>query len=189
MILNEKYLNIFNKETKQQYADEVYALLQKSYQPLGGLKGNGFSSPDDMIDSIPLWKLYFNQGTLECVIMYKDKGGRKLVALGVSGSPKSKQELRKIIAKEFDRSYFEVSGALLKFMVKNFGEDFLLTYGIQYRIDSTHQPATGGEICTAYPKLCHLAFKTTIGDGVPVEKVKLGTHSKIITFKDFVNRK
>lgn len=51
--LNESYVNLFKPDEKKVYADEVYALLQNSYKKVGGLKGSGFNSPDDMVARIP----------------------------------------------------------------------------------------------------------------------------------------
>lgn len=182
--LNEKYVNINDVENKKKYAYDVFVMLSNSYKPIGGLKGNGFESPEDMINKIPFWKLYFRNGVLECVIMYKDKNGRKMVALGTSGTIKSKLELKNILKNEFERSYFDVSGHLLRFLVKNFGEDFLIKYAVPIKSDNIHN--NSGELCIAYPKLCKFSYKTTIGQGTDVEKIRLGKMNKPLTFLEFI---
>ena len=55
--LNESYKNITDHSEKEKYAEEVFNLLQRAYAKIGGLKGNGFQSPEDMIEKIPFWKL------------------------------------------------------------------------------------------------------------------------------------
>jgi hypothetical protein len=83
--LVEKYINLLSNDTdlKQRYKDDVYALLQDAYASIGGVKGSGFSSPEDMVRSIPFWKLGFVDGRLVAVVMYKFVDGeRKLVAIG-----------------------------------------------------------------------------------------------------------
>ena len=46
---------------REKYAPAVWDLIQQSYAKIGGIKGKGFSSPDDMIMSIPFWKLFFDE--------------------------------------------------------------------------------------------------------------------------------
>lgn len=86
--LNENYKNfILNKDMKEKYKNEVWDLIQDSYSAIGGIKGSGFSSPDDMIENIPFWKVYTKNNKVLMVVLYKEKSGRKLVALGIDGSP------------------------------------------------------------------------------------------------------
>ena len=61
-LLFESYQNIFDEETKRKYANEVFELLQNAYSKIGGIKGSGFSSPEDMIQNIPFWKLFIYKG-------------------------------------------------------------------------------------------------------------------------------
>lgn len=62
-LLNESYKNLTSKEEKEKYAKEVYSLLQSAYSKIGGLKGNGFQSKEDMIEKIPFWNfLFFREG-------------------------------------------------------------------------------------------------------------------------------
>ena len=81
-LLNESYKNLTSRKEKEKYAEEVFSLLQSTYSKIGGLKGNGFQSKEDMIEKIPFWKLFIFQGRVIACSMYKDKQGRKRVAIG-----------------------------------------------------------------------------------------------------------
>jgi hypothetical protein len=39
-----------------------------------------------MIQNIPFWKLYTKDDNVIMAILYKEKNGRKLIALGIDGS-------------------------------------------------------------------------------------------------------
>lgn len=128
--LNERVLNIFmsNKEEREQYADEVFSLLQKSYESQGGIKGSGFNSPSDMIKKIPFWKLVRKDGKIVAGAMYKDKGGRKSVASFTDGTSTGKDALIDIKKDDFKRAFVEMSGRALGFSKKTLGLDFILKY-------------------------------------------------------------
>ena len=114
--ITEKYKNFLSKDSskKSEYAEEVYELLNNAYAPIGGIKGSGFSSPQDMVKTIPFWKLGFDSGRLVAVVMYKDVGeGRKLVAVGSTRDAEGKKKLKEIFKQEFARSYAEISDPLL----------------------------------------------------------------------------
>jgi hypothetical protein len=97
-------------------------MVQNAYRPLGGIQGSGFESVDDMVAKIPMWKLSVKQGKLRAVVLYKDKNGRKLVAVATDNSPAGKRNLVEILKIEFQRSYSEISGPLLKFVKRNLPE-------------------------------------------------------------------
>lgn len=123
--LVERYVNAFASdiELREKYADQVWAILQASYKKIGGLKSNGFGSPQEMIDIIPFWKLGVRDGKVHAVMMYKDKNGRKGTAAGTDGSQEGKELLKDILLNDFGRSYIEVSHDLLRFMKRNFPEE------------------------------------------------------------------
>jgi len=130
-IINESYTNVFTPQDKQKWKNEVWEIIQKSYKPIGGIQGGGFASPDDMVDKIPMWKIFISGGVVRAVVLYKDKGGRKLVALGTDGSRQSRKALVDILKVEFSRTYGEVSGPLLGF-IKKYLPDVITTYGIPF---------------------------------------------------------
>lgn len=122
--LLESYKNFigFDEEAikkKEKWADEVWDMLQKSYAAIGGIKGSGFGSKKEMIHKIPFWKLKTRNGQLKLVVMYKDKGGRKSVAIGTDGSDEAKKLLAKQMKEELKRSFGEKSSAALGFTLKN----------------------------------------------------------------------
>ncbi len=121
--LNEHVVNAPPKDiqTKIKYADQVWDMLQSSYKKIGGLKGNGFSSKEEMIESIPFWKMVRKNGKIIAVRMYKDKFGRKSVAGGTDGSREGLEAFRMLSDDDLDqnRAFAEVSGPVLAFIVKN----------------------------------------------------------------------
>lgn len=58
-------------------------------------------------------------------MLYKDKNGRKLVALGSNGTLEGKEALKKMFFEELktQRAYGEISGPALKFIMKFFKAD------------------------------------------------------------------
>ena len=117
--LNEKFINLFDENEKEQYKDEVWNLLQKSYAPLGGIKGNGFKNPDDMVKNIKMWKIQKKNGKIVAGVMYKDKNYRKTVAVFTDGSKNGKESLKQMLKDDLKRSIIEVSHSLLKFLERN----------------------------------------------------------------------
>jgi hypothetical protein len=128
-MLAEKFRNFVGYNVavvsdKKKYADQVWDMLQSSYRDIGGIKGNGFRSKDDMINNIPMWKLYFSGGVLRYVIMYKDKQGRKSVAMGTDGTNEAKEAYKKEIISELNRTWSERSKAALITTYRAVGDDF-----------------------------------------------------------------
>lgn len=118
-ILNEHVINLLPKDitAKEHYADEVYSMLQKAYSKIGGLAGNGFSSVDDMIHNIDMWKLVKKDGKIIACVMYRNKAGRKGVAGATDGSADGKRAFAQLQNDDFSsgRSYIELSGPFLAF--------------------------------------------------------------------------
>jgi len=130
-LLDESFVNLIGDDPrKQQYADQVWDVLQRSYAPIGGIAGSGFNSKQDMIDNIPMWKMDVHNGKVYAVIMYKDKGGRKVVAGGTDGSARGKRKYVDIVKNELKRAYGEKSKAALGATIKLYGDDieqFMMT--------------------------------------------------------------
>lgn len=123
----ERFVNAIGTrdlETKKKYQKQVWDLLQYSYKAIGGIKGNGFESPDAILN-LPMWKMVVNQGKVEAVVIYKDKGGRKSVAIGCTGSDYAKKHVANIMKAELSRSYGEKSKAALGSMMKTVPWDAL----------------------------------------------------------------
>jgi len=128
-IITERYVNLLpdDVDKKRKYMQQVWDVLQKSYAPIGGIKGGVFESPEDML-KIPMWKLGVRDGRVRAVVMYKDKGGRKSVAVGTDGSDEGKWFIDDIYKNELERSYGEKSKAALGKMMKTFPWEVLEPY-------------------------------------------------------------
>lgn len=114
--INETIENLFTHSDKEKYADEVWKLLTDSYKSIGGIKGSGFQSKQDMMEKIKMWKLFIRNDEIIAGLMYKDRGMRKTVAIFTNGSSDGKKELEKFLRADFERSSIEVSHSLLKFV-------------------------------------------------------------------------
>jgi len=187
LYIAERYVNLIGQdESKQKYAKEVYELIQKSYAPIGGNKGAGFESPERMIEKIPFWKLVRKGNKIVAGALYKDKGGRKRVAVFSDGTDQGKIEVGKIYKEEFSRAYFEVSDSALGFMVKLLGVDFIKKYSkshdeVKKLIGDdivTDVPADDPHL-TRLPQLKKYFYRRKLGSAVKT-KILLGTTGKTI---------
>ena len=172
--LIERYVNAFQADTaiREQYADQVWAILQASYTKIGGLKSTGFGSAQEMIDTIPFWKLGVRDGKVRAVMMYKDKNGRKGTAAGTDGSPEGKELLKDILRNDFSRSYIEVSHDLLRFMKYNFPEEME-----RYAISPEKAKAITGKDSTPIDDPDEYVRMVA---GEPIRKRMVGTPGKTI---------
>ena len=121
----ENFVGLDKNTAKRKRAvkKEIFELLQKAYAPIGGIKGSGFKSPDDMMENIWFWKICRKKGRIVAVILYKDSLGRKMVALGTDGTDIGKEMAKKMMFKEISmsRSYGEASGPALSMVKRIFG--------------------------------------------------------------------
>ena len=181
--LNEKYLNLFTNTkdviSRNEYKDEVYELLQKAYKDIGGIKGNGFNSADDMVKNTPFWKIAKVKGKIVAIILYKDKNGRKAVAMATDGSRDGILKLKDILKNELSRSYMEASSNALRFVIKFLGVELLKKYAIS--IDDVKQLLHDDEILegsekykTDYPDLADYFYSRKIGSSIET-KIMIGT--------------
>lgn len=118
-VLVERYVNLFDPEKKTQYADVVWDMIQNAYKKIGGIRGSGFSSKEDMIKNIPFWKVAKKDGKVVAVVLYKDKGGRKSIASATDGTRDGRDKLESMLKDDISlqRSYAELSSNALKFML------------------------------------------------------------------------
>lgn len=130
----ESYKNLFTAADKQKYADEAYAQVISSYKAVGGIHGSGFSSAEDFVKNIPFWKLAIKDGKIIAGAYYKDKGGRKRIAVSCDGTKEGKAALAKTMIDDLtrERSYGEVSGPSLSFLIKTIGYDQVKKYAIPF---------------------------------------------------------
>ena len=118
-LLFERVVNAFDNHTKHKYADQVWDILQTSYNKLPG----GFasaSSVDELIADSGLWKLIKRGDKITAVGIYKDRFGRKSIASGTDGTAQGRNDYMMIKQEDvvFHRAWAEVSGAPKKIMIK-----------------------------------------------------------------------
>ena len=188
--LTETFVNLLGKdEKKADYAEEVFAMIQKSYESIGGQKGKGFKSVEDMIANIPFWKLVRTNGKIVAGAMYRDKGGRKRVAVFTDGSISGKKGIASIMANDFDRAYFEVSGPSLGFVVKLLGADFVKKYAKTPEEAATIMkgevsPVPGSDsYVVKFPTLKSHFYQRDLG-GKLTTKIMLGTNGKKLVISE-----
>lgn len=123
ILLCERVLNLFSAREKEPFASEVFEILNRSYAKIGGITGNGFRSPEDMIQNIPMWKLVRKNGEIVAAALYKDKNGRKGVAFGTNGTAEGKKAAKMLVKDSMtqNREWKEVSGAAWGFALKTLG--------------------------------------------------------------------
>jgi hypothetical protein len=96
---------------------------------VGGIHVSGFKDVEDFKKNIPMWKLRHHPetGKLVAGAYYKDRGGRKRVAVSSDGSAEGKKHVADIMVSDLKqgRSHGEQSGASLKFLVKHAGHEAL----------------------------------------------------------------
>jgi hypothetical protein len=127
--LQERFINLFkgDLEKRIQYADEVWEILQRSYKDIGGVLINGMRTKEEMIKNIPFWKLVTLHDKVVAVSMFKDKGGRKRVALGTDGSLEAKAKVKEMMLTDLKlkRSWGEISGPSYGFLKKSVAPEIL----------------------------------------------------------------
>lgn len=130
--LQEKIENLFSDEDKEKYIDQIWELIQSSYKSVGGVKGSGFSSKEDIIQNIPMLKIYRKQYKVKIVFAYKSKAGRKKVLMATDGLIDSKEYLKRMIHDEYrtGRSWGELSHGALRFIKTLYTEDELNSFSI-----------------------------------------------------------
>lgn len=191
--LNESFINALPKDEdlKLQYVDEVWNILQTQYQELGGLKGSGFKSKEDMIKNIPFWKMVRKGGIIHAVVMYKDSQGRKSVQMGVlKDSQYGKDKIKEIIQQDVKRAYTERSKGQLGLTMKTVPWDILKEFIIPIEevkrifkgeeiiklsaVEKSNYPKDQVETLQKFPQLLEYGYLREIG-GSFVFKVMLGT--------------
>jgi hypothetical protein len=129
--ISENFKNFIgpkSKSDREKWSDQVWDILQKSYAPIGGIKGSGFSSKQDMINNIPFWKIYTKNDKVVAAAFYKDKGGRKSVAIATDGSDLGKKIVGDLFKASLGVSYGEKSGPALGTMMKTVPWDNLKNF-------------------------------------------------------------
>lgn len=111
-LIVEHFVTVFDKDKdiKDRYVDQVWDLLERTYEPLGGTHSN----KQELLMPGILWKLVRREGDrITAAVIYKLKWGRKAFLAGSDGTIQGKTDLKKIMKEDsnlFDRHFWaEVS--------------------------------------------------------------------------------
>ena len=189
-ILVERFVNLLgNDPQKADYVDVVWDMITKSYARIGGIQGKGFSTKEELMSNIPFWKLVRKDNNIVAGAFYRDKLGRKRVAVATDGTDQGKQALGSIMAEDFDRAYFEVSDPSLGFMIKQVGLEFVEQYARSLeqaqgmnKDELQSAPADDPHV-VKYPSLANNFYQRNIG-GHMHTKIMLGTAGNKIVVSD-----
>ncbi|MCF6207680.1 MAG: hypothetical protein L3J47_12465 [Sulfurovum sp.] len=110
-------------------ADEVFAVLKEAYADVAG--GLHYKDADTLLQKSSLWKVIYYGTTIVGVVIYRQKKGLKMVALGLSKTQKhlakhSKRLLAYLFKMAFRCTWMEVSEAAERFIVKVGGERYFV---------------------------------------------------------------
>lgn len=185
LIAESLHTLVGDDKQKDKHKHELHAMLNKAYEKIGGIKGNGFQSPDHMVKHVHEWKIHRHKGKIVAAVLYKHKNGRKGVAVATDGSEHGKTALGKIMHDDIvhKRAWSEKSGSALSFTKKLVGGD-IKKHAIPYHVAKTlHDdeirpaPHNDPEI-TRHPELKDHFYQRKIGDHWHT-KIALGTpHTK-----------
>jgi len=161
---------ITNMYDKLFIVDDVYTLLAKAYENVAG--GFLFANKDELIIKTDTWEVFYYEGNVIGVVLYKAKKGLKMVALAIDSSSKHLQNYAKKMMScffklTFSKTWMEVSEAAEKFIRKHGGEQFL--------IPSIYAK----ELLGKDVELCNDGFHyTRVINGIVKTKVIIGTPQK-----------
>lgn len=160
--LFEHFVNVFDADQKRKYADQVWDIMQKSYEKVGGF--GTASSADELIAKSSLWKLVVRNGHVYAAFLYKDQQGRKSVASGTDGSDMGRRDYARVKDEDIklQRAWAEVSGPVERIMKRA---------GAQAVPNSLANKLTGKEILELNPDGFHY---TRFIAGEPHEKIIYG---------------
>lgn len=189
-VLSESFSNFLPSDTekKTKHSKAVFDLVQKSYADQGGIKGSGFSSPEDMVKNIPMWKVAKHEETIHAVALYKDTQGRKRVAMASDGTPKGKSAAGEMMTADLrqKRAHMEISGKSLSFVkklidLKDHAHSFESAQAFhKSRGDEVTRPAEDDKEAVRHPDLKEHMYVRQIG-GQSHTKIMLGHLGKAIT--------
>jgi hypothetical protein len=186
--ITERYINLIGDDPKKhEYKHEVHNLLKKSYEKIGGIHGSGFESPDDMVKKVHMWKLAKKDGKIVSAVLYKEKGGRKSVAVGTNGTDEGKSHLAHMMKHDVigHRAYSEKSGPSLSFLKKQLPPGHLEKSAIKYHHvekmigEPIKKPPHDDPEVIKHPELKDHLYQRKIGDEWHT-KLMLGTPGKTI---------
>lgn len=176
-ILSERYVSLIgNDPRKDKYKNQVHELIQDAYKKIG--VPEDWKTPDSCVHNAEYWKLNIVDGHVRSVNLYKDSNGRKRIASASDGTKEGKTAMLGNPDKEFDRSYVEISGGALAFLMRNHPQ-IAMKWVIP--IEKVKEHLKGKEIHAAdqasmewkkYPQLHPYLYSRSIGS--------LGNHTKVM---------
>ena len=126
LLINEHFVTLFNKdkEKRQEYAKQVYDMIVKAYEYLGGLAGcksfEDFENQyiNDSRNKNLMWKLVRRGNKITaCKIYGINDLGRKSVVMASLDTEQGKNDLNKILEEDYNltdrHAWSEVSGKAL----------------------------------------------------------------------------
>jgi len=170
----ERFINLIgNDPRKKEHADHVKSMLDSSYEEIGGIHGSGFKDAEDMQKNIPMWKLHKSEGKVRAAALYKDKNGRKMVAVASDGSREGKRAAGKMVTADLKtgRAYGEQSSKLLASMKAHVGSEHLAKHIVPYHEvhhhldqgDEIRRPPANDPELKAHPEYAHHFYQRKIG--------------------------
>ena len=193
--LSETYKNfigIESIENRRKWLDQTWDILQQSYKPLGGIRGSGFDTKENMLKKIPFWKLSIKDGVVKAAIFYKDKNGRKLVASATDGTAEGRRAIEQTLKASLGVTYGEKSGPALGLLMKTVEWDALepflmkpekaqkiLKKEVREVVPSELSPKDK-KTYDKFPQLRPYFYVRNLEDGKPSIKVAFGTPFKKI---------
>lgn len=165
-LLLERYINIFNKEEIEPYIEDIWGIMQRTYEPIGGFKTA--NTPEELLNKVGMAKLVRKNGKIVAAALYKDKYGRKAIAKGSDGSSEGKLAVKQIYLEDakLNRAWGEFSGK---------AEELLLKYGGVPVPNDVVEDILGTEIESKDKDGFHY---TRIINGTPIRKIMIGNVKK-----------
>jgi hypothetical protein len=191
--IEEKFVNLLSvkpehSELRDKHSQDVFNMVKKAYEPIGGIHGSGFNSHEDMKNKIPMWKIARSEGKIRAVSLYKDTGGRKRVAVASDGTPEGKKHLARMMVDDLkqNRSYGEISGPSLSFLKKHYPDMHKHVHTFEHakkihaaKGDEIHPVDDNDPEVQKHPELKNAFYRRKIG-GEMHTKIMLGTPDKKI---------
>jgi len=161
-LLLERYINLFTREEISKYIDEIWDIMEITYEPIGGFKSA--DSKEDLLDKTNFAKLVRKDGKIIAAALYRDHLGKKAIAKGSDGTPEGKTAIKKVYFEDVkqNRAWGEFSGRAENLMLKYGGIPFPNDYA---------EEILGKEILSKNPDGFHY---TRLIMGVPYEKIIIG---------------
>lgn len=109
-VLTERVVNLFKPTDKEKYASEVWDMLIKAYEPVGGF--GTAANVEELVNTPGMWKLVVRDGAVSALTIYKDQHGRKAIASATNATRAGSKDYRMIRQDDttLTRSWAEVSG-------------------------------------------------------------------------------